>query len=185
MADDFGGGWEKVNKGSATTSNEGIMIKTSPPKGQSCAARNARRRQRKEEDQARAARAEQEIQAVLEGRQAADEFLCPGLTRALSESLTIHADAVSATETPEASRQRRLRACRKRLAQIDALRAKPSESLDEAQRAKLSRRQDIEDEIIAIEAESLAEEESEAMRKVALIHDAFRLPTRYVLRLPL
>jgi len=149
---DDGEGWETVLKGPP-----GIAAAPPVTKGKS-ALRNDRRRQRKDVEKAEAAADAARQASILRGEVVAEETLCPGLTRALAESLA-SLDS-SALEKPEAVRERHLKTLRKKLAATVSLAEKPLKDLDQGQRDKLSRRAGIEAEIARIEAEVAAENEA-------------------------
>lgn len=130
-------GWAVVVKGPSGKSSSVELI---PKKGKA-GTRNEKRRQRKLEAQAVEKAEAARVQSILAGEVVVpDEAVCPGLTRALQESLaTLSADAQAAAETPEQSRQRRLKAAKKRLKQIEALAAQPSHELDADQKLKVVR----------------------------------------------
>ena len=112
------------------------------------------------------------------GEEVSDEVICPGLTRALRESLA--ADPSGHTEeTPEQSRLRRLKAASKRLKQIEALEVLPLESLDSGQRAKLARRGETEAVFVALpaaaEAAAVAETSAAAAAAAAQAEALARL----------
>jgi hypothetical protein len=155
--------WELVKKGAPIhVSSEAVR-----PKGKA-ARRNAKKRQEREA----AAAIEAQMAEVMEGRLVKDELLCPGLTKALAASLSLDSGGDHETgvaETAEASRQRRLKALAKRLKAIEVLASKERNELDESQRAKLDRREEVEAEIATIEAEAKAAEEEQVASAVRMI----------------
>jgi len=145
-------GWETVVKG--------MPAKACPidtlPKGKA-----ARRNARKREERVRAAADEAHSAEMSISRLAIDELTSPGLQRALAASLSVDSDEAAATESVDASRQRRLKALAKRLKAIEALEAKDGCNRDDAQREKIEKRPDLESEIESIEAEVVAAKEEQ------------------------
>jgi hypothetical protein len=134
-------GWEFVQRGSLGKVATGPEV--TPKKGK-FGLRNEKRRARKLEAKAAEDAEAARVQSILAGQVVAaeEESACPGLTRALQESLALSGNGASngsATETPEQSRQRRLKAAKKRQKQIDSIALQPPESLDADQKAKLVR----------------------------------------------
>jgi len=138
---DEDGGWEVVQRGSV--GKLAAEPEATPKKGK-FGLRNEKRRAKKLEAKAAEDAEAARVQSILAGQVVAadEESECPGLTRALQESLSLSASGAnngSAAETPEQSRQRRLKAAKKKHKQIESLALQPPESLDADQKAKLVR----------------------------------------------